>query len=351
MNRLFIIAGALFLLTNAVMAGNPDRSGQAGATELLIDPWARSSGWGSANSGGIRGLESIFLNVAGAAFTKGTEVIFCSTEYLKGSGITIDAFGLSQRVNETSVIGLGIMAMDFGNIPITTVSQPEGGLGTYNPEYINLNMFYAKTFSNSIYGGVNAKFIEEGISNVTATGVAFDAGIQYVTGVNADKDNIKFGISLRNVGSPLTFSGDGLSFRTNLNPSGLQTYGLTVEERSQDFEIPSLVNIGVSYDIKLEPMQRLTVAGTFTSNSFSNDQFCLGLEYGFKTYFMLRGGFTYENDIFNSDLRTTAFTGPCAGFTVELPFGKSGKTFGLDFSYRATDPFSGTYSFGARFNL
>ena len=26
-------------------AGNPDRAGQAGASELLINPWARSSGW------------------------------------------------------------------------------------------------------------------------------------------------------------------------------------------------------------------------------------------------------------------------------------------------------------------
>ncbi|MBK5284896.1 MAG: DUF3308 domain-containing protein, partial [Bacteroidia bacterium] len=32
-----------------VLAGNNDRAGQAGATELLINPWARSSGFGGAN--------------------------------------------------------------------------------------------------------------------------------------------------------------------------------------------------------------------------------------------------------------------------------------------------------------
>ncbi len=351
MNRSFIIAGVLFLLTNSVMAGNPERAGQAGATELLINPWARSSGWADANSGSIRGLESIFLNVAGAAFTKNTEVIFSSTDYLQGSGIRINAFGLSQRINESSVIGLGIMSMNFGDIPVTTTSQPDGGLGTYNPEYLNMNLFYAKAFSNSIYGGINVKLVNESISNVSASGIAFDAGIQYVTGNNNDKDNIKFGISLRNVGAPLTFTGDGLSFRANLTPNGLQPYGLTVSNRSQDFEMPSLINIGASYDIKFLAANRLTIAAAFTSNSFSNDQFHLGLEYGFKTYFMLRGGFTYENNIFDSTLRTTSSTGPTAGFTVEIPFGKSGKTFGIDYSYRATDPFSGTHSLGARFNL
>ena len=37
-------------------AGNPDRKGQAGASELLINPWARSSGFGNANSSSVKGL-------------------------------------------------------------------------------------------------------------------------------------------------------------------------------------------------------------------------------------------------------------------------------------------------------
>ena len=68
-----------------VLAGNNDRAGQAGATELLINPWARCSGLGGANSGSIRGMEAMYLNIAGVAFTKKTEVIFANTSYFKGS--------------------------------------------------------------------------------------------------------------------------------------------------------------------------------------------------------------------------------------------------------------------------
>ena len=60
-------------------AGNEQRAGQAGASELLINPWARSSGWAGANIAGIRGVESMFSNVAGLAFTEKTELIFSST--------------------------------------------------------------------------------------------------------------------------------------------------------------------------------------------------------------------------------------------------------------------------------
>ena len=50
---------------NFALAGNEDRAGSAGATELLINPWSGSSAWGSAGISSVSGLESIFLNVAG----------------------------------------------------------------------------------------------------------------------------------------------------------------------------------------------------------------------------------------------------------------------------------------------
>jgi hypothetical protein len=328
-------------------AGNPDRAGQAGATELLINPWARSSGFGNSNSGSVHGVEAIFGNVAGIAFTKKTEIVVAHTQWLKGSEINLNAFGFTQKLGEAGAFGLAVMAMDFGDIPVTTTESPDGGLGTFSPSLININLSYAKVFSHSIYGGINVKIIDESISNVSAGGLAVDAGIQYVTGSNEDKDNLKFGIALKNVGTPMKFGGDGLS--TRITTTG--GYELTIEQRSEGFEIPSLVNIGVTYDIRLVQDHRISVSGTFTSNSFTQDQYALGLEYGFKNYFMLRGGFVYEENIFDDNLRTNVYTGPSAGFTVQVPLGKTGKSFGLDYSYRATDPFSGTHSFGARFSL
>jgi len=51
-----LIAAFIVPATVTLKAGNKDRTGQAGATELLINPWARSSGWGSANMSRVRGL-------------------------------------------------------------------------------------------------------------------------------------------------------------------------------------------------------------------------------------------------------------------------------------------------------
>lgn len=348
----FTLVAATMLFCGTTNAGNPDRAGQAGATELLINPWSRSSGWAGANMSNVKGLEAMFSNVAGTAFTKKTELLFSRTNWLIGTDIKINSFGLTQKVGSTGVLGLGIMSMDFGDIQITTVNQPEGGIGTYSPQFINLGLSYAKAFSDNIYGGMTFKVINEAISDVTAKGVALDAGIQYVTG---KYDNIHFGIALKNVGPRMKFKGDGLAFRGEIPSTGVV---MNVEQRSAEFELPSLINIGGAYDFYLvkdsagTQSHRLTVAGNFTSNSFSKDQMLLGVEYGFKSFLMIRAGYAYEKGILSSDERTTAFTGPTAGLTVEIPMSKTkGSTFGLDFSYRATNPFNGTYSLGARINL
>ncbi len=347
---------ALFLLGLIVMptqenfAGNKDRSGQAGASELLINPWARSSGWGSVSVSGIRGLESMYVNVAGLAFTQGTEIGFTHTQWLKGSGIDINSFGFAQKMGESGVLGLSVMSMAFGDIQITTPSQPEGGIGTYSPNYLNVNIAYSRIFSNSIYGGINFKIISESISDMSAQGLAIDAGIQYVTG---ELENIKFGITLRNVGPTLKFTGDGLSLRVIPDE---QTTAFTLEQRKEDFEMPAQLLIGAGYDFLFEGNSRLTLAGNFTSNSFSKDQFTGGLEFSLKDYLMLRAGYTYEDGIEkgidDSENRTNAFKGISAGFTVQVPMNKErGTSFAFSYSFRAMDAFDNTHSFGAFITL
>src|SRR6185437_15521988 len=270
-------------------AGNPDRGGSAGAQELLINPYASSSGWGNSNTSCVRGLESMFSNIAGMAFTRKTEVVFSHTNWLGGSGININNFGFSQHVGETGCIGLNVMSLSAGNIPITTPDNPEGGLGTFNPSFINIGLSYAKGFSDNIYGGATIRVIQEQIANVHATGFAVDAGVQYHTG---KYDQVHFGIALRNVGPKMTYNGDGLAFDANIlngtqYNNSVNGYTASFENKSASFELPSLLNIGLAYDFYLtkdsaglKKDYRLTVAGNFTSNSFTNDQYSLGLELG-----------------------------------------------------------------------
>lgn len=354
---LSVVLTSGFLATSFVAnAGNPERAGQAGASQLLINPYARSSGWAGANGAKSKGLESQYTNVAGIASTKKTELMFMRSAWLVGTGININTFGLSQRVGETGAIGLGIMSINAGKIERTTVDQPEGGLGTFTPRFTNIALSYAKGFSDNIAGGITLRVLSEGIDNVKAQGVSIDAGIQYHTG---KYDQIHLGVALKNVGPKMQYKGDGLSSQGTVTNAYGNEYELTISQKSNAFELPALLNISGAYDIYLlkdstgrSKAHRVSVAGNFTSNSFTKDNFLFGLEYGWKEIVMVRAGMVTEKGIFKGEgNRTTAFTGPSCGATIEIPFGEKKSTFGIDYSYRFTNPFGGVHSFGARINL
>ena len=338
-------------------AGNKDRSGQAGASELLINPWAASSGWGNAGMSFIHGVEAIYGNVAGITSCNTLDLNFSHTSWLVGVGndTRISSFGLLARVGESSVLGLSFMSFSIGEIPITTVQSPDpGALGTYKPNLMNINLAFAKSFSNSISGGFNLKIISESIKDMGGVGVALDAGIQYVTG---PFDNVHFGITLKNIGPTMKFSGDGISLRVFMDNESNQQF--TMVQRADDFELPTQLSIAAAYDFLFAETSRFTVAGNFCSNSFTNDQLTAGFEYAWREMFMLRAGYTYEKGIWAKQFTEGILyddgcmninRGLSAGVSIKVPLSKKedGMKLAVDYSYRDTYTFGGTHSVGAR---
>lgn len=353
-----LLFAALFSVS--AFAGNEDRAGEAGASQLLINPWTRSVGFAGANTSSVTGLEAMGLNIAGMAYTRKTELLVNHKRYFVGSDININSFGFAQKVGETGVIGVSVMSMNFGQIDITEVNLPEGGVGQFSPSYTTIDAGYAKTFSNSISGGIGVRVISESIANASARGFAFDAGVRYVTG---DNDQVKFGIALKNVGPSMSFSGDGVSFTAVAQSAYGTEYLTTKDHRTVSYQLPSLLNIGASYDFYIAPTvdstsseissdHRITLAGNFTSNSFTKDQYRIGLEYGFRNMFMVRGGYVLEQGTwFDSAKRTSAYTGPAFGASFIAPLGKKGTTFGLHYAYQMTESFEGTHSIGVKLDL
>lgn len=333
-------------------SGNEDRVGSAGATELLINPWGRSAAFGSAGVASGEGLSSIYTNIAGLAFTNKTQIVFDYNNWLGGSGISVNSAGIAQRINETTVLSLGVVGLTMGDIEITTEDQPEGGIGYFSPKLSNINLGFAHEFSNSIYAGLNVKAISNSISNVRTNSVAFDAGIKYVTG---EEDQIKFGITLKNVGPSMTAKGDGLAYQMIYEESGEEA---TVEQRSQSYELPSLLALGASYDFNFTEVSKLTIAGAFYANSFSNDQISLGADYGMeidKAAFHVTAGYVYEKGIFSQEIaygsRLTALSGFSAGLSVDARMGENDNRIGFQYAYRTANPFNGIHTIGVTLDI
>jgi len=96
----YILTGGLLVLTLASMAGNKERIGQSGANELLINPWARSTGFGGANSAFVEGVEAFNLNISGLSAVNKTELYYSNVILFSGSDININSVALGQRVGD-----------------------------------------------------------------------------------------------------------------------------------------------------------------------------------------------------------------------------------------------------------
>jgi hypothetical protein len=348
--KIYIYTILFFIVSiGSVEAGNPDRQGQAGASELLMNPWGRSAGLHSMSTSSVIGVEAMRINIAGLSRIKKLELSISNNRLYSGTGMNLNSLGFAKRVGKTGAFGVEFASLDFGDIPVTTVNQPGGTGGNFSPSFFQLGLGYSFTYANKISVGMMLRTISESIPDVSAFGWAIDAGVQYVSG---PEDNFKLGISLRNVGSPMAFGGEGLSVkRSNPDPAGGVTYDLTYDARAASFELPSMLNIGVSYDFYISEKNFIRGLTNFTSNSFSQDQIGVGAEFSFVERVVLRAA--YKVDMGNSDAEASnIYTGFAGGASIELPINKSqSNNLGIDYAYRATNPFKGTHNFTLRFSF
>lgn len=354
MNRFiysFLLLVFCTVLLPAARAGNPDRQGEAGAPELLMNPWARSAGLHTMTSSMVSGVEAMRLNVAGLSRISKTEVVFGHAIYLQGTDITMNALGLSQKIGENGALGISLMTLDFGDIQRTTAIQPEGTGSTFSPRFFNMGIAYSHIFENKVSVGALVRIVSEGVEDVTASAVALDAGVQYVTG---EQDNFKFGISLRNIGGRMKFRGEGLTTELEI-PAFDGNHLLSADQRPATFELQSVLNIGLSYDFYLPGKNRFTLVGNYTSNAFSEDQIGGGMEFSFRELVMLRGG--YKLDFGKVSQNSTAteplYTGLAFGATLNVPTNKKEKAprFAIDYAFRSTKIYSGTHNLSLRINI
>jgi hypothetical protein len=342
---LVLIVASATWITDVLYAGNPDRQGEAGAFELLLNPWARNGGFHAMNVATVRGVDGLFLNPAGIRPLGSTEIGFSQSRYLTQSGIKINAFGFSTNSGKNGSLGISINSMDFGQIPITTAEQPEGTGGTFSPSFINLGISYARTFEK-VTVGATFKVVNQSISDLRATGACIDAGVRYVS------DNFHFGLSLRNVGSKMRFGGEGLSFQQD-NPDGTLDYKLTYDQRSASFEMPSQLNIGIGYDFKIGSKAKFTPVASFISNAFSRDELGVGGEFTLFEGFQIRGGYRAQvGNIAEGTDAQDVYTGLAGGASFDVPLRKGSQTkIGFDYSYLPSNVFGGTHNIGMRLNL
>jgi len=333
---IFYIILTTLLIGNSLYAGPKNKYGLSSARELLIPVGSISTSLGGSNLATASGLDALYWNPSGLSnlASKTGEAMFSNQIYI--ADIKVNYFAGAYKLPNIGTFGVSVKALNFGDIEVTTTNSPDGTGETYSPTFLNAGLTFARNMTDRISFGATAKLIYNKISRETQSGFAFDFGIQY----NVIGSGLQFGVALKNLGPALKFSGPDLE--QFFQPPGTPI-GSSNEPRSinlADFEMPTALSLGLSYDFRLDKKNNLMVHGTFQNNSFSTDDYNLGLEYNFNKLVYLRGGYQFGND--NSDDRI--FSGPSFGAGLNYA-ASTAFNIGFDYAYRITDKFDANQYF------
>jgi hypothetical protein len=316
--------------TRGSLGESGSRAGTSGATELLVPMTARTTALGGATAAGMAdmgGVEALYSNPAGLALNSGTAAMFSRVEYVADVGVNYLVLG--QSVGTNSNIALTISSWDFGNLPSTTEDQPENSSVSFDASYFTAGLSFARQLTDRIAAGVTMKIVSEKIADANASTIAWDAGMTYVVG----ESGLRLGVSLKNIGGELQFSGNGLIRQVSLPGQEPTANANTLMFESEGVQLPTLLNFGASYTTNLGASSAFTFLGNFRSNSFDQDQYSFALEYGFQELFYLRGGYVADEGV-----EETFFQGASYGAGLNLGLGGSA-SIRIDYTIVPTDFF------------
>lgn len=284
-----IMCALLLALTTTTLAQG--KAGTSAAPELNIPIGARDVAMSGAAISSVNGVNAIFWNPAGLDVgDQGTSAMFSYRSYIADIGVNYLA--VSSRFSGLGSLGLTLRTFNIGEIHVTTEDQTEGTGEIINPTFFVFGLTYSKLLTDHVSIGAAVNLVNESFANVGATGVAFDAGVQYKN--LGGMQGLSVGVSVKNIGTSMQYSGAGLWVQaTDPNSErGLTNY--KVEAASA--QMPSIIQIGLGYNKKLGENSNALLSVTFENDNYGTDQYRIGAEYSFRNSFFIRLGYLYSKD-------------------------------------------------------
>lgn len=337
-----LLIGALTVVD--AYAGGQDKAGTNAAPELRIPVGSRYLAMGGSAVASAIGLEAIYWNPAGVALSKtSANAIFSYRSYI--ADMNMDYVALSGSFGDFGSLALSFRSLNIGDINVTTETQPDGTGEIINPTYFVLGLTYSKALTDRISFGSTINLINESWSGVSAHGFGVDAGVQYRN--LFDIPNLSIGVVVKNLGSALQYDGNALYVQaTDPNADRTTTY---YKVAAGSFELPSEISLGIAYSRAIDEDNSLSVAGTFSNNNYSYDEYKGGLEYSYKDILFLRGGYLQAPDA-SPDTNPDIFK----GFTFGVGFNLKDFTdidLSVDYAWQQVKFFSNSNAVTVRFGF
>ena len=284
------------------------KTGTTSAQILKINVGPRAIGMGGAFTSIADDITSVYWNPSGTANIQSNEVYFNHSNLYMD--ISNDFAAISTNVSGFGSIGAFVSVLSVDEMLVRTVEQPEGTGEFFDYGSIVVGLNYSRFLTENFSIGFNAKYINESIWNMSATGFAIDVGTLYKIPV---LNELRIAASVSNFGTKMQLAGRDV---TEIVPAGAGGGNFVNSNLELDkFDLPLLFRFGISADVIKEGNSRLTTAVDAIHPNDHTEYINSGLEYAWNEIIFIRAGY---NSLFEKD-------------------SEKGLTFGFGLNYRIVD--------------
>ena len=353
-------------------------AGARGAEFLTIPVGPRGVAMGSAYNSVADDISAIWWNPAGLTSLTKTNVFFQVVDYTMDLSYHYLAAATPLMDGQLVIGGF----MGFLNIPeteITTINSPNGTGEFYDAYDLQVGASISYMLSDRFSAGANVKMVHQDVWDLTANAVAFDIGTLYTTEF-LDR-TIKFGFTVQNLGSNLTFGGSRLYVPIPAEGTGDQydvpdhTYdwkddlaarkSRSVREgeyRTHTYRLPTNVKISLAYVPYTSENVNWMVSAEFWRPNYIPTTYALGSELNYNLNDLytvsLRMGWQIQSDEYTASMDPNnveylgddpTWRGISVGGGIYRTFGE--KEIRFDYAYRNNGRLNGNNYFSVNFGF
>jgi hypothetical protein len=267
--RILILVAALGLICPGMAHGARQfaKVGTIGGQVLKIGVGARAVAMGSAFVSVADDASAVYWNAAGIARVQKSVLSINHTQWLADIAYTQATYLFHTRFLP-GTIGVHARSLYMDEQPVRTVYRPEGEGRSFDAGDMAVGLTYARSLTDKFSTGVGVSYLRSSLATYSAGAVVFDFGTLYNTGYRS----LRIGMSIQNIGSNMKFIED-------------------------DVKMPTVFRVGMSMNLYESGSQLVLMSGEFSHPPDNRERAAWGVEYGFKEFFFVRGGYQFNYDL------------------------------------------------------
>jgi opacity protein-like surface antigen len=260
--------------------------GTTAAQFLGISVGPKATAMGDAFVASAEDVSTMYWNPGAFAASGKSELMFSNMNWLADTKFRWLGFMLN--LDGTNAVGVSVTNLDYGENDVTTVLLPDGTGERWAAQDVAIALSYSRRLTDRFSMGGSVKYISQTIWNESASTIAFDLGLLFVTGFH----DMRLGMSFSNFGGDMALDGRDLLQRVDIDPANSGSNKTLVGRLKTDpWPIPLFFRVGAAMDVIKNDQLVLTVAADAVRPNDNVEYVNVGGQVGWNNLIFLRGGY------------------------------------------------------------